>query len=50
MLDPVPIPRKYGDARVVLAQTSDALDEANARLVKSRMIYRNVRKKYAGQK
>jgi hypothetical protein len=51
VLDPVPVPvaRKADDARVVLAKTGNALGEANTRLVKSRIIYRGIRKKYSGQ-
>jgi hypothetical protein len=48
VLDPVPAPPLYGDARVILSKTSNALDEANTRLVKSRKIYRKVRQMYAG--
>jgi hypothetical protein len=50
VLDPVPVPEwaDGDDARVVLDKTGNALDEANTRLVKSRNIYRKVRKKYAG--
>jgi hypothetical protein len=50
VLDPVPVPPLYGDARIILSKTSNALDEANTRLVKSRKIYRKVRQMYAGQK
>jgi hypothetical protein len=51
VLDPVPVPtwEDGDDARVVLDKTGDALDEANTRLVKSRNIYRKVRKKFAGK-
>ena len=51
MLDPVPVPRitKGQDARVALAKTGAALGEANARLVKSRVIYRGVRKTYGAK-
>lgn len=51
VLDPVPIPpiAKGQDARVALAQTGSALRQANGRLVKSRIIYRGVRKSYGGQ-
>lgn len=48
VLDPVPVPPLYGSARVVLARTGNALEEANSRLVKSRQIYRGVRKAYKG--
>lgn len=48
VLDPVPVPPLYGNARVVLARTGNALEEANSRLVKSRKIYRGVRKAYKG--
>jgi hypothetical protein len=51
VLDPVPEPKlsKGQDARVALAKTGSALKEANGRLVKSRIIYRGVRKAYGSQ-
>jgi hypothetical protein len=51
VLDPVAVPtwEDGEDARIVLDKTGVALDEANTRLVKSRNIYRKVRKKYAGK-
>lgn len=51
VLDPVQEPQtvKGEDARVALAKTGAALDEANKRLKKSRIIYRGVRQAYGAK-
>lgn len=51
VLDPVPVPmiRVGDDARVAWKREEAARQEANARLVRSRMIYRGVRKTYGGK-
>ena len=51
VLDPVPAPviRLGTDARVAWKKEEAARKEANARLVKSRVIYRGVRKTYSGK-
>lgn len=50
-MEPVALPRTdlHDDGRARLAQTRDALKEANSRLVKSRQWYDGVRGKYAGE-
>lgn len=51
VLGPVTVPAltKGKDARVALAETRSALKAANGRLLRSRTIYRGVRKSYGAK-